>query len=169
MLILFFLILRFLLVFAFVFVVVAMVSGAPFVPMPAVAVEKITALMRVVPGEKIADLGSGDGRLVISLAKAGAEAHGYEINPFLVIWSRIKIYRAGVSGKAFIHWGNYWRKDLSGYSGIALYGISHIMAKLEKKLTHDLKPGARVISYVFTFPTLECLLQDEKVNLYKVG
>ncbi len=168
MLILFFLALRFVLVAMFVFIVVALFRGAPFMPMPPIVVGKMTALMNVGAGEKLVELGSGDGRLVISLARAGAEVHGYEINPFLVLWSRFNIFRAGVSGKAFIHWADFWRRDVSSFNGVALYGISHIMVKLEKKLTRELKPGSKVVSYVFTFPDWQATQQDGNVYLYEV-
>lgn len=160
--------LRFILVAMFVFIVVALFRGAPFVPMPAPVVGKMTALMKVEVGEKLVELGSGDGRLVISLAKAGAEVHGYEINPFLVLWSKINIFRAGVSGKAFIHWTDFWRKDLSSFNGVALYGISHIMGKLENKLMRELKPGSKVVSYIFTFPDWPMEKSDANIFRYEV-
>lgn len=152
----------------FVFIVVALFRGAPFVPMPRVVVGKMTALMNVGAGEKMVELGSGDGRLVISLAKMGAEVHGYEINPFLVLWARLNILSAGVSGKAFIHWADFWRKDLSSFNGVALYGISHIMGKLEKKLARELKPGSKVVSYVFTLPNWPVVRSDANIFRYEV-
>lgn len=166
MLFIIFLTIRFLLVTMLVFIVVALFRGAPFVPMPRLVVGKITALMNVEAGEKLVELGAGDGRLVISLARAGAEVHGFEINPFLVLWARLNIYRAGVSGKAFIHWADFWRKDLSSFKGVALYGISHIMVKLEIKLARELKPGSKVVSYVFTFPDWTPDQQDGNVYFY---
>jgi Protein-L-isoaspartate carboxylmethyltransferase len=77
--------------------------GAPYIPTKREGVIKMLKLARVRPGCKALDIGSGDGRLVIALAQAGAEAHGCEINPVLVWWSRRKIKAAGLEGRAFIH------------------------------------------------------------------
>ncbi|TSA46497.1 SAM-dependent methyltransferase, partial [bacterium] len=63
-------------------------QGALFVPTHRDKVKKIIELAHVQPGEKAVDLGSGDGRILIALAQAGADAHGFEINPLLIIWSR---------------------------------------------------------------------------------
>jgi Xaa-Pro aminopeptidase len=68
--------------------IVGGIRGAPFVLTGSRTVKTMTALANIQPGEKAADLGSGDGRILIAIARAGAEAHGYEINPFLVLWSR---------------------------------------------------------------------------------
>jgi hypothetical protein len=132
---------------------VSIVTGAPFLPSYKKTVEKMVEVAQPKPGIRAVDLGAGDGRIVIALAQAGAEAHGYEISPILALWGKYKIWRVGLSGKAFMHWGNFWSKDLSDYDIVTLYGIPHIMEKLETKLQKELKPGAKVISNIFQFPT----------------
>lgn len=131
------------------------------------SVQRIVVLAKVHKGQKAADLGSGDGRIVIELAKAGAEAHGYEINPLLVCWSRWKIYRTGLSGKAFIHWKDFWLENLSRYDVITIYGITYIMQKLEKKLQKELKKNARVVSYIFKFPNWTCFSSKQNIYIYR--
>ena len=69
----------------------SIINGAIYYPSEKKNVEVIVKFLNIKPGEKIADLGSGDGRIIIALARAGAEAHGYEVNPFLVRQSRKKI------------------------------------------------------------------------------
>ena len=100
----------------------------------------------------MADLGAGDGKIVIAFARSGAEAHGYEINPILVLFGRWKIRRAGLRGRAFMHWQSFWGVDLSGFNVITVFGIGHIMNRLERKLQIELLSGARVASNVFPFP-----------------
>ena len=85
------------------------IFGAPFEPTSDRKLKIMMKLAKVKKGEKAVDHGSGDGKIVIALAKAGAEAHGYEINPLLVLFSRYKIKKAGLKGKAFIHWKNFWK------------------------------------------------------------
>src|SRR4030043_1077634 len=90
----------------------SVVKGGPYVPSDQKTIKKILDFLQIKKGEKIADIGSGDGRIVIALAKKGALAYGYEINPLLVIWSKIKISRGGLKGKAFVYWKNFWKVDL---------------------------------------------------------
>ncbi|MDO8474057.1 MAG: class I SAM-dependent methyltransferase [bacterium] len=126
---------------------------AIFVPSPTLAVKMMVYLAKVKQGEKAADLGSGDGRVVIALAKAGAEAHGYDINPFLVLKARKAIRREGLEGKAFIHWGNFFWGNLSSYDIITLFISPLAMKMLESKLKRELKAGARIVSFKFLFPS----------------
>ena len=141
--------------------------GAPFEPTKERKIKKIIKLANIKKGEKVLDLGSGDGRIVIAMAKKGAEAHGFEINPFLVLISRLKIKKQGLKGKAFIHWGSFWKKDFSKYDVIILFQFSTIMKRLEKKLKKDLKKGTRVISYYWKFPTWKIINRNEHIYLYK--
>ena len=143
-----------------------MLQGAPFVPIHGSKLEKINKLANLRPGMKIADLGSGDGRIVIALAQAGAEAHGYEINPLLVLWSRHKIRKLKLSSRAFVHWKSFWSADFSSFDLIVIFGINHIMKRLENKLQRELKPGAKVVCLIFPLPTWPETAKTEKTYLY---
>lgn len=140
-------------------------SGAPYLPSSHAAVDAMVRLANVRQGMRVADLGSGDGRIIIAFAKAGAEAHGYEINPILVWLSRRKITRAGVQDRCFVHTSNFWKTDFSMFDVVTLFGISHIMKRLEKRLKRDLKPDAIVLSHIFTFPAWACERQDENTSV----
>ena len=79
----------FLLQLILIFLVIAFIipfftSGLGYAPSTTAIIDRMIKLLNIKPGEKAVDIGSGDGRVVIALAKAGAEAHGYEINPLLV-------------------------------------------------------------------------------------
>lgn len=141
--------------------------GAPYVPTHDKTMKKMVMLLNIKLGEKAVDLGSGDGKIVIALAQAGAEAHGYEINPFLVLWSKRNIKKAGFAGKAFIHWKSFWGADFSSFQVVTIYGITYVMKRLEKKLQKELKHGSRVASNAFTFPHWSPLQSDNGVHLYK--
>ena len=144
-----------------------LLSGAPYVPSRREAVDKILRVSSVKPGEKTVDLGSGDGRIVVAMSKAGAEAHGYEINPLLVWWSRGAIRRAGLQDKAFIHWGDFWKADFSPYRVVTVFGITHIMRRLESKLARELTPGARAVSNAFRLPTWKLSRKEDAVFVYE--
>jgi len=150
-----------------VFQVLAILRGAPFVPTGARTVGAMVALADLRPGEKAADLGSGDGRIVIAMAAAGAEAHGYEINPVLVLWSRYRIHRAGARRRAFVHWGSFWWEDFSSFDVVAVFGMVHVMGQIERKLLAELRPGARVVANAFSLPSWPHERREGRVYLYR--
>jgi len=141
--------------------------GAIYVPTKKEKIEKIIRLAEIKPEEKAVDLGSGDGNLVIALAGAGAEAHGYEVSPVLVCKSRKNIQKAGLEGKAFIHWGNFWRADLSEFDIVIVYGMKHVMKRLEEKLRKELRQDARIVSNNFKFPNWPQAREEDGICLYK--
>ena len=89
-----------------------------------------------------ADLGSGDGRLAIALARAGvAEVHGYEINWLLVQYSRARVAKAGLADRVTIHWQSMWDVNLSHCDVVTMYQHTMVMSKLEANVP-DQKLGA---------------------------
>jgi hypothetical protein len=142
--------------------------GAIYDPSSSEETRQIAELADVRAGEKAADLGSGDGRVVIALAMKGAEAHGYEVNPLLVAISRRNIRRRGLSGRAFIHWGNFWRRNLSRYNLITVFQVGFVMARLEGKLKRELAPGARIVSHYWRFPGLRPERSTGNIYRYRV-
>ena len=126
--------------------------GAPFQPSSNKALKEIIKLAKVKRGDRVADLGSGNGKIVIEFAKRGIEAHGYEINPLLVWLSRRRIKHLGLQKRAFIHSGNFMNANLSRFNIITSFQISYIMPGLEKKLKRELKKGSKVISNTWRFP-----------------
>lgn len=127
-------------------------SGAPYMPTSASLITKM--LERTAPhaGLRVADIGAGDGRIVTAFAKSGADAVGIEHNFGLAWLARRKIRAAHLEEKASIRCVDLWKTDFSSFDVVVVFGITHIMPKLEKKLLAELKPGARVYSVVFTFP-----------------
>lgn len=140
--------------------------GPIYVPTRQVQVKKIIEIADIKLGDKAADLGSGDGRLVIALAKAGAESYGYEINPLIVGLSKKNICKENVADRAFIRLKNFWRQDFSDFDIITVYGMDHVMGKLETKLKKELKTGARVVSNGFEFPSWPPSKKKDNIYLY---
>ena len=150
-----------------IFFALPWIFGAPFEPTSSKKLKKIIKLAKIKKGYKAVDLGSGDGRIVIEMAKKGAEAHGFEINPFLVFLSRRKIKKAELKGKAFIHWKSFWRENLGKYDIIVLFQFPTIMERLEKKLKKELKSKARVVSYYWKFPKWKIKNKKENIFVYQ--
>ena len=143
-------------------------NGAPYLPTDTKSVDEMVALAHVTSQTKMVDIGSGDGKIILAFAKAGAEAHGYEINPVLVWITKYRIKRAGLSARCFVHQGSFWNVDFSPYNTITLFGITRIMKKLEEKLQKELKPGTKIFSHVFKFPTMKCIEERPLVRVYEV-
>ena len=144
------------------------ISGAPYLPTNTKCVEDMVAAAHVTSATKMVDIGSGDGRIVIAFAKAGAEAHGYEINPLLVWYSQWKIRRAGLEKRAFIHTKSFWQANFSSFNVATVFGITRIMPKLEKKLAAEMPNGSLVLSHVFTFPTLRLVEKRPQIRVYAI-
>lgn len=143
--------------------------GAPFEGTKEDKVKKIILIAHPNKRDIIADLGSGDGRIVIEFAKQGIEAHGYEINPLLIWISRRKIKKLSLQKKAFIHRKNFWKENLSKYSIITMFQYKYFMNELEKKLKKELKSGSKVVSNHWKFPTLRLINKIQDIYLYKIG
>ncbi|MGZ8531376.1 MAG: methyltransferase domain-containing protein [Candidatus Binatia bacterium] len=121
----------------------------PFVPTPQEVVDKMIELARVNKGDTVYDLGSGDGRIVITAAKKGAKAVGFEIDGDLVKQSRDNIRKAGVQDQAEIRQQDILTVDLSAASVVTMYLLPDVKLKLKPKLLSQLRPGSRVVSLAF--------------------
>ncbi len=138
-----------------------------YVPTRPDVVEKMLKMAHVKKGTHFADLGSGDGRVVIEAAKRGAIADGYEVDPFLILESRRNIQNSGHAHAAHIIWQSFWKADFSQYDVIFLYATAIIMDRMEEKLRSELKPGAVVIMHHFHFPHWKPIKQDGEIFLYR--
>ena len=128
--------------------------------------EKMVKLLDIKEGDKIVDLGAGDGRLVVEAAKAGAESYGYEISPALVRLAKKNIWDAGLDSKAFVFCGNLWHQNLRDFDGVVVYGMRHMMKKLERKFKKELKPGAKVVSNYFRLPSWTSVSKEDNIYFY---
>ncbi len=120
-----------------------------WVPTPQVLVDKMLEIAKVTPADFVIDLGSGDGRTVISAAKIGARALGVEYNPDMVELSRENAVKAGVIDHAEFINADLFDIDLSKATVITLFLLPELNLKLRPKLL-DLKPGTRIVSNTFT-------------------
>jgi SAM-dependent methyltransferase len=141
--------------------------GGPYAPMGPKKIKVMMDLLKIKPGEKAVDLGSGDGRIVIELARRGAIAFGYEINPLLVLWSRYNIRKEGLQNKATIIWKDYWREDFSSFDIVTLYVLPHMMGPIKRKLKKELRSkNARIAANYFKFPDLKESKKKDTIYLY---
>ena len=118
-------------------------------PTSQVLVEKMLDMARVTPEDYVIDLGSGDGRTVISAAKRGARALGIEYNPNMVALSRRNAAREGVGERATFVKADLFDSDFSQATVITMFLLPEINLKLRPRLL-ELKPGTRIVSNSFT-------------------
>ncbi len=155
--------------FYFIWLLVySMAKGAPYAPMRMTHLETMIKTLQIKKGEKAVDIGAGDGRVVIALARAGADAHGFEINPLLVLWGKYNITRAGLRGKAHMHLQNFITADFSTFDIFTTYLTKYGMANVEKKLQKEAKKSARIAADFFPLPTWKASKHINTIYLYKV-
>ena len=121
-----------------------------YVPTPQVVVDAMLQLADVKSTDIVYDLGSGDGRIVITAAKTfGARGVGVEIDPALVKRATENAAAAGVADRVSFVTQNLYSTDLRNATVVTLYLLQSINERLRPKLVRELKPGARVVSHVF--------------------
>jgi len=117
-------------------------------PTDRVTLRRLLLLAKVGRGERVVDLGCGDGRIVVTAAKEfGARAVGIEIDPFRVILARVWIRMAGVSDLASVRRGNMYSADVSDADVVILFLSATANFRLQQRLRIQLRPGARIVSY----------------------
>lgn len=147
---------------------------APYVPTPQVVVERMLDMAAVKAGELLIDLGSGDGRLVITAAqKYGAHGFGVELDPRLVYRSNQAAERAGVAGRVKFLRKDLFQTDFHDADVLTLYLLPDVNMALRPRMLAELKPGARVVSHDYGMrdwqPDAEAKIAapDKRVGLRK--
>lgn len=120
-----------------------------WVPTPQALVEKMLDMAKLTAKDIHYDLGSGDGRTVITAAKRGAQAVGVEFNPDMVALSERTAAKEGVAGKAKFINGDIFQTDFSNATVVTLYLLPSLNLKLRPTLL-KMKPGTRVVSHAFS-------------------
>lgn len=159
-------------IFLFILVptVVALISGAPFVPTPMKAGKRMLKLAGIKKGDKVVDIGCGDGRLCHLAAKEyGARAQGYELSPLVYVWAKIRqfFWRS----KTKITFGDFRMYDLSDTNHIVTYMLPETLAKFIPKFEKELKKGTKIISYAFhigDWKPIKIEPRDKKEKISKI-
>lgn len=144
----------------------------PFVPATSRQVKNVFTALEGRSGTLI-DIGSGDGRIVIEAAKHGFIAKGVELNPWLVLYSKWKAWRSGVSRTATFTRQDLWKTDLSIYNNIVIFGVGQMMEQLHHKLADEVPQSTHIVACRFRLPNLEPILTigegHDTVWLYRLN
>ena len=126
-------------------------SDAPYVPTKMENIRKILKLAGVKKGKNFFELGSGDGRVVLTAAKLAADAFGVEQSWIRVLYSKYKAQKSGFKNAHFYH-GNIFSKSYQDADIIYIYLLHRGVKRLEEKLKKELKERSVVITQTYHFP-----------------
>lgn len=142
--------------------------GAPFVPILKSEVRRALDLARLKPGMTVVDLGSGDGRLVLAAARRGCFAYGYELNPLLALYSRLRT--RSVRHQVSIVLRDFWRTQLPDTTDVVFVFLAQpFMRKLQNHLQAEstrLNKPLTLVSYGFELPDMTAEAKDGAIFRY---
>jgi SAM-dependent methyltransferase len=140
----------------------AAASGAPWVPTRKGDVTRVARLLDLKAGERAVELGCGNGRVCRGLAQQAEDTEVVGVELSLVQYV-IAVLQARLSGsRAQFKFQNAFKHDLSDYDGVYLFLMPETYAKIQPKLEQELKPGARVVSYVWPIPGWKPTMVDKQ-------
>ena len=139
--------------------------GAPYLPTLKRGTTEALDLLNLKPGQVLVELGSGDGRVLRAAASRDIKAIGYEINPILVLYSRLRCMRQ--RKLITIRWANYWRVPLPACDGIYVFLFKTYMSKLDKKIIIEAQKPLKLVSFAFTIPNRKPIKQKNGLFLYR--
>lgn len=140
----------------------------PYVATKRHKIETIIKLAQIKKGETVVDLGSGDGRLLFAAAAKGTIAVGYELNPFLVLLTRLHAHLKGLSEQVMVHRQNMWRADLKVADVIFVYSLQKTIGRFEEFIWQNAKPGTRVVVNLHPFSHKKPIKEEDGIYLYRV-
>src|SRR5258708_37384715 len=139
-------------------------SLAPYVVSPQAIVDRMLELADLKPGEMLYDLGSGDGRILLTaVQRFRAKAVGIEISDALVDGTNTRIMKFGLQNEAKVIHADFLQVDLSPADVVTMYLATDANEMLRPNLEKYLKPGARVVSHDFAMPNWKPKLVDKQV------
>ncbi len=141
-------------------------NQAPFIPTGKKTADVMFRFSDVQKGERVYDLGCGDGRFVRRAALLGARATGVEASFLTSLLARIVC--VGVRG-ASIRFGDLWKGDYRDADVIFCYLLTTGMHRFEREIWPTLKPGTRVISNAFRMKDTKSLASSDGVHFYRKG
>jgi len=140
---------------------------APFVPSNKSRVKTMLEISNIKKGERVYDLGAGDGKIVDAATMLGAKATGFEISIPLVLYYYLR-RMIGIS-RGELLWGNFFKKNISDADVVFCYLFPHTMNRFHQTIYKQLKPGTRIVSNAFEITELVPAKKINEVYLYIVN
>jgi hypothetical protein len=139
--------------------------GPPYLPTLHPQTVAALDLLDLQPGDTLLELGSGDGRVARAAARRGLKVVGIELNPLLVITSRMVTWR--YRKLVHIKWGSYWQVKWPSADGIFTFMIERQMPKLDEHINVWHSKPIRLASFAFRIPGKEHVKEEKGIFLYK--
>ena len=145
---------------------VVLLFGAPYLPTLKTQQQQALQLLSLVPGQKLLELGSGDGRMLRVAAKQGIYVVGYELNPILFVISWLLALPYG--DKISIRFGNFWSGKWPETDAIYVFLLDKYMHKLDKKIIQQYHgKNIKLVSYTFKVPGKKATKTKGALYLYE--
>jgi hypothetical protein len=164
---------KFILLLDYIIILVALwliwpiIIGAPYVPTPMNKVRRMLEIARLTDEDVLYDLGSGDGRIIINGAKMySLKTVGIEADPIRYLWSKLVIFLNNLTGRVNVIWGNFNDTSLSDATVVTIYQRKGVNRGLKKKFLKELRPGARIVSYMYEIEGWTPFSFDEESKIY---
>jgi len=138
-----------------------LLRGAPYLPTLRPQARAALELLDLRPGQTLLELGSGDGKVLVLAAQAGLNVVGIELNPFLVIVSRVRTWR--YRRQVRVVWGDMWRVQWPPADGVFTFLLDRFMPRLDTRMHAYKKPLASV---AFQIPGRKARAEKSGVFLY---
>jgi 16S rRNA A1518/A1519 N6-dimethyltransferase RsmA/KsgA/DIM1 with predicted DNA glycosylase/AP lyase activity len=138
--------------------------GAPYLPSLSPQIKAALELADLKKGDRLLELGCGDGKVVLAAARQGIKVVGYELNPLLaaVAWLRTRRY----SNKVQIVWGDFWNKPWPEAEAIFVFLLPKYMPKLDNVIMRKASKPVKLVSFAFVIPEKQAVKQKAGVYLY---
>jgi precorrin-6B methylase 2 len=134
----------------------------PYVPTPQDVVDRMLDMAKLTKDDFHIDLGSGDGRIVITAAKRGARSMGVDLNPTRIAEANENAKKAGVTDRVTFVQGNLFEMDIGKANVLTMYLLQGVNLQLRPRILAELKPGSRVVSHAFSMNEWE---PDQHANV----
>jgi precorrin-6B methylase 2 len=134
----------------------------PYVPTPQDVVDRMLDMAKLTKDDVHIDLGSGDGRIVVTAAKRGARSTGVDLNPVRIAEANENAKNAGVADRVTFVQGNLFEMKIADANVLTMYLLQGVNLQLRPRILAELRPGSRVVSHAFSMNDWE---PDQHVNL----
>ncbi len=138
--------------------------GPPYLPTLTKSMKAALALADLKPGQSLLELGCGDGKVLIAAAQKGVQATGFELNPLLVLYCKVRCWR--YRQLVDVYWANFWTRPWPDTDVIFVFGLPRIMNRLNKKIVQEARKPVKLVSFAFPIPDKKPVRQQAGVFLY---
>lgn len=140
--------------------------GAPYLPTLSNNVETALDLLDLKKGQTMLELGCGDGRMLVAAARREIHSVGYELNPVLYLYARIRTLR--YKNYVSVKFGNYWTKKWPKADGMYVFLLERYMNKLDNKIVqYANKKSFKLVSFAFKIEGKKPAKESSGMFLYK--